>query len=224
MTRQSGSGVTANWTDEKNRILVAQHVKEITDNGQLADAGALKPEQMDRITAAFNTAKGGDKYDKKQVTSQISKLKKVYQKLKALVDLSGAGWNSELNVPTMADKDAYIAAHPDAAPLFDKPFEFYEDLDKLYTGKLATGKYAASGDDPKKSQSKKRCRDAALDATPGSGDEEEGGEEVVSPSAILLVPSTNGHRIAALCQMCSIVVAALYSSGFFGSAILALLC
>jgi len=36
MGRKPANGVSAEWTDENNRILVAQHVKEITDYGQLA--------------------------------------------------------------------------------------------------------------------------------------------------------------------------------------------
>lgn len=61
-------------------------------------------------------------YDKQQLQSQYSILKKNYSVFKKLIENSGFGYDDVRKIPTAPSEvwDAYIAAHPDAENLGKK--------------------------------------------------------------------------------------------------------
>lgn len=71
-------------------------------------------------------------------------LKKKYNIYKALVDNSGSGVDPNNGGPTAANDvwAAYLKAHPDAAEFRGKPFLLFDDLDTIFTGKVASGQYS----------------------------------------------------------------------------------
>ena len=91
------------WSDENKQHLVNAMMDEITTNGRLADNGNWKSEQLTRITAAFNKAKGGTSYDKSQLSTQIAALKKDYLIMSTLQEQSGFGYDNETGLATGID-------------------------------------------------------------------------------------------------------------------------
>ena len=136
----------ADWMQENKQRLIDAKKDESMAHGFLADNGQWKPEQTIRIVTAFNAAKGGLPYDRSQISSQISALKKKYTAFKNLVDLSGFGWDDERQTVTAPANvwETYINSHPSSAKFREKTFPFYEDLEFIYTNTLATGSFSAS--------------------------------------------------------------------------------
>ena len=84
-------------------------------------------------------------FSRQQISIKISEMKKDYTAYKSLQDLSGFGWN-EAEHAVIAEPqvwDAYIASHP-AARKLRQGLAYYAEMDKIFTGKVATGKYALS--------------------------------------------------------------------------------
>ena len=81
------------------------------------------------------------------------------------MDNSGFGINPVTLGPSApADVwERYIEAHPGAAIFQNKPLLFYDDLISIFTGKVATGKYAISSVTPTGGTEKKRNREQLSD-------------------------------------------------------------
>ena len=151
------------WTDENKKHLVDAMADEITKHGRLADNGTWKTEQLTRITTAFNAAKGGPKYDKTQLSTQIGQLKKDYLIMKTLLEQSGFGYEGNTGLVTATSDvwERYVEKHKEAKKFRTKAFPLYDSLDDIYTGQLATGEYAVSSATGK-SKRKRDDHDAAI--------------------------------------------------------------
>ena len=115
------------------------------------------------ILKEFNL-KSGLAYSKQQLQSQHGVLKKKYTVYKGIMDNSGFGINLETQGPSApADVwERYIEAHPAAAAFQNKALLYIDDLESIFTGKVATGKYALSSVTPTDDK-KKRYRDIPSD-------------------------------------------------------------
>ena len=112
--------------------------------GNFADNG-FKKQTWHAIQQEFH-ATAGFKYDKQQLHSHYAVLKRKYNVYKAFADNSDFGVDPNNGCPT-ADDDvwsAYLKVHPDASELRGRPFVYFDDLDSIFTGKVATGKYSKS--------------------------------------------------------------------------------
>lgn len=70
-------------------------------------------------------------------------MKGKYQELKAIKNNSGFGWDPVTNLPTAPDEvwEEYIKAHPRAKEFRTKSFPWYDNLDAIFSGNVATGAY-----------------------------------------------------------------------------------
>ena len=88
------------------------------------------------------------------------------------------GVDPNIGGPTAADEvwSAYLKAHPDASEFRGKPFVLFGDLDSIFTGKVATGKYSKSSmtPSPVAIPREKRQRDSSGDESwlKGGNDED----------------------------------------------------
>ena len=148
------------WTDSNKRIFITAMMNASIDN--FVDSGFKKATWL-VICKEFNL-KSGLAYSKQQLQSQHGVLKKKYTVYKGIMDNSGFGINPETQGPSApADVwERYIEAHPAAAAFRNKALLYFDDLESIFTGKVATGKYAMSSVTPTGDE-KKRYRDIPSD-------------------------------------------------------------
>lgn len=135
--------VKADWNDDNRRYFINAMVREI-EQGTFVDTG-FKKAAWKHIVDDLNAASGKE-FNKQQCQSYYSVLKSQYVMYSTLLDNSGFGVDPITNGPTAADSvwDAFCKAHPKAIQFRDKPLKSYDELDIIFTGKSATGKYAQS--------------------------------------------------------------------------------
>ena len=165
MTDITKETTRVDWTDENRHHFVQAMVNEAS-KGNFVDNG-FKKQSWQAIQNEFNSA-SGCRYDKQQLHSHYAVLKKRYHIYKMLKDNSGFGVDPSSGAPTAPSEvwAAYIKAHPDAAQFRYKAFTPFDDLDSIFTGKVASGKYARSSTATPQSaelQSKKRVRGNSVD-------------------------------------------------------------
>lgn len=153
------------WNDSNRRHFVNAMMSEAS-KGNFVDNG-FKKQSWHSIMLEFH-ATSGCKYDKQQLHSHYGVLKKKYNIYNALINNSGFGVDPNNGGPTAADDVwlAYIKAHPDASEFRGKPFVLFDDLDSIFTGKVATGKYSKSSTmtpSPAAVHREKRQRDSPVD-------------------------------------------------------------
>jgi Myb/SANT-like DNA-binding domain len=128
------------WNDTYRRHFVNAMMNEAA-KGTFVDNGFKKQSWHSTMLEFISTS--GCKYDKQQLHSHCGVLERKYNIYNALINNSGFG-------PTAADEvwSAYLKAHPDASEFRGKPFVLFDDLDSMFTGKVATGKYSKSSMTP----------------------------------------------------------------------------
>ena len=131
------------WSESNKRHFVTAMMNEAA-KGNFVDNG-FKKQSWHAIQQEFH-ATAGFKYDKQQLDSHYAVLKRKYNVYKALVDNSGLGVDPNNGGPTAADDvwSAYLKAHSDASEFRGRPFAYFDDLDSIFTWKVATGKYSKS--------------------------------------------------------------------------------
>jgi Myb/SANT-like DNA-binding domain len=163
------------WNDTNRRHFVNAMMNEAA-KGTFVDNG-FKKQSWHSIMLEFIVT-SGCKYDKQQLHSHYGVLKKKYNIYNALINNSGFGVDPNNGGPTAADEvwSAYLKAHPDASEFRGKPFVLFEDLDSIFTGKVATGKYSKSSMTPSPAAipREKRQRDSSGDESwlKGGNDED----------------------------------------------------
>lgn len=167
MAEVSKDTTKVDWSDEKRRHFINAMVHEAA-KGAFVDNG-FKKQSWQAIQDEFNS-NSGCRYDKSQLHSHYAVLKKKYNIYKALKDNSGFGVDPINGGPTAPGEvwSAYINAHPEAAQFRGKPYVFFEDLDSIFTGKVASGKYAKSSNftpSPGEFQKLKKARIDSVDAS-----------------------------------------------------------
>jgi hypothetical protein len=129
------------WTDERKKLFVHAMLNE-TARGVFTDTG-FKSDSWTRILAEFRRMSGCD-YNKQQLQSQHAIFKKKYTTFTSLKDNSGFGWDPIALLPTAPPDvwDRYLVKHPTAKEFRDKTLLFYDELHSIFTGKVATGRFA----------------------------------------------------------------------------------
>ena len=155
------------WNEDNKRYFVHAMMNEAS-KGNFVDNG-FKKQSWQAIQAEFRESSGCN-YDKSQLHSHYAILQKKYHVYKALKDNSGFGVEPTTGAPTAPTEvwTSYIQAHPDAAPFRYQPLLFFDVLDSIFSGKVASGKYAMSSyvtPSPAATQSAKRPRNDFVDET-----------------------------------------------------------
>jgi hypothetical protein len=131
----------ASWDNDKREFLL-ELLLEQTALGKRCDGGnGWKKEAWQVVMNSLNE-KFEVKLNTKQMKECFNNLKKEYQLVKELRNLSGFGWNSEAQMVTAkADVwDAYLAEHKDAKRFRGKIWPFWDAMHQLLDGRIPTGK------------------------------------------------------------------------------------
>ena len=107
--------------------------------------GGFKTETWTKIKTAFNEF-FHLAYNNQQLQSKFAILKKQFSVMKALREQSGFGWDETTSTVT-ADESvwvSYLAVHSEAAQFKSKGLPNYDSLEFIFSGKVATGKYATT--------------------------------------------------------------------------------
>jgi hypothetical protein len=119
--------------------------------------------------------------------SHYGVLKKKYNIYNALINNSGFGVEPNNGGPTAADE--VWSAYPDASGFKGKPFVLFDDLDSMFTGKVAASRYSKSSMTPSPAAipREKRQRDRSGDESwlKGGNDEDANDESDDSSDDIL---------------------------------------
>ncbi|KAF9512085.1 hypothetical protein BS47DRAFT_1363379 [Hydnum rufescens UP504] len=130
----------AKWTPEDDqellRVLLAEKAA-----GNMGDNGFKAASLQAAVDALAKTHTEGGVKDKGAVSTHITLLKKYYNTVKELKDVSGFSYDDEHGCRDM-ELDvwkAYIKSHKNASPFRNKGLCFYNELDDLFSGTIATG-------------------------------------------------------------------------------------
>ena len=139
----------ASWTNDTVLSFINICLDELRSQGRQDDSNSgFKPSSWTIIVTKFNNS-NNTTYCRQQLSSKYSDLKEKYKIFAALRDNSGFSWDDTLKMPT-APADvwkAYIEANKKAAQFRHKSLQFYDELEELFGGKVATGKFASSSVD-----------------------------------------------------------------------------
>jgi hypothetical protein len=131
----------ASWNEEKSNYLLDRLI-DANLAGKAADGG-FKKEAWQGAMSMFNN-RFNTKYSIAQLRTQWRTLKSKYQTVKMLKEQSGFGWDP-VNQRVTAESsvwDSYISSHPNAREFRNQSFPFYDKVESVSAGKVATGKNA----------------------------------------------------------------------------------
>ena len=135
--------MSASWTPERTSLLVTLcHGEVIRGTG---DGNGFKAQVWSRILIDFNR-EANVAYTQPQLSSKLSDLKNRYKTFTHCANNSGFGWDIVKKIPTAPEDTwvAYLLAHPKAKEYRFQTLENYDELNDIFCGKIATGKYASS--------------------------------------------------------------------------------
>ncbi|EOA18093.1 hypothetical protein CARUB_v10021869mg [Capsella rubella] len=132
------------WSSQETKILVRLLVDAVNQNWCDASGSFNKLTVEQRILPALNKECGTTK----TYSNYKNRMKILRARHKSFVDLlsysSGFGWDPETKKFTARQEvwDDYFKGHSKSKHLRDDSFEDFEDLDKIFGKKIATGKNA----------------------------------------------------------------------------------
>ena len=131
------------WTEDKTALFITCIEREKALHKTGADNNGISKPAWMRIVAEFNCL-SNENATKAQLQSKLSILKKKWDTFSALKRQSGWAWDNVENIPSVSVDvwNDYVASHPDAKEFRFKSLKYYNELDGIFTGKIATGKYA----------------------------------------------------------------------------------
>jgi hypothetical protein len=185
------------WTNARKSMFIEIMLEQVRA-GENCDSNGFKSKLWLEIMKGFNMTAEVD-YDKQQLQSQYSIMKKQYLIFRTLYDKSGFDWDDENKVPTAPDTvwDEYFEHHPEAAKYRHETLPHFEDLCEIFSGKCAAGRFAEGTTQEAEMSATKRFR-TAVDLTDESGcGSDEGGDGDVNPRPLKTgtpgcLPSTPG--------------------------------
>ena len=136
----------AKWDDATRGFFITSMVTE-TALGNCADSGFKKASWQRIINDLNDLAKPSQQlFTKQQCQSLYPKLKADWVIYSYIMNNSGFGIDPDTHVPTAAKSvwETLIIAHPSAGQFKGKPLKYFEELDLIFSGGGATGKYAKS--------------------------------------------------------------------------------
>jgi hypothetical protein len=135
--------VCARWTAAlKTNFVCAMQAEQL--KGTFTSSG-FKKSAWSSIMNGFNN-RSNTNYTTEQLSSQYAQLKKSYMQVKSLRDKSGFGWDSHLHMVT-ADPECWerlIETNSEYKQWKTNSYPFYDIMDDLLNGRMATGKFASS--------------------------------------------------------------------------------
>ncbi|KAM7479048.1 hypothetical protein LguiA_027261 [Lonicera macranthoides] len=133
----------AEWVPSRDEYLVELFIEHYNEGG-ITQSG-FKTEVYRKVTQAINT-KFNMNLDVPQIKNRYNVLKKEFGVVRALLKVSGFGWDDTKKMVVAGDKewDDYLAVHGDAKAFRRKGFPLYDRLSILFEGQRATGKYQVS--------------------------------------------------------------------------------
>ncbi len=172
------------WNDEMRYIFIIAMLNE-TAKGTFTSSGFKKP-GWNAVLVEFN-ARMNMKLTKAQLQNQYAWLKERWKIFKSIKDNSGFGWDEARSLPTAPDHvwEAYIKAHPEAARFRYETLKFYNELDQIFTGQVATGRYAISST----ATSSLVAHDSQRGFYSSTNDSDSEGDEPVSIEPVVVVHS-----------------------------------
>jgi hypothetical protein len=126
--------VSANWTDERNKILLDIAFKHSLKASNCTDCGGFKKAAWTQIHKEF-VATANCNYTRAQCQSHLGDLKGKWTIFNDLKNCSGFGW-SDRDIPTAPDHvwDDYLKKHPKAEQFRNKTLQYYDELTNLFSG------------------------------------------------------------------------------------------
>jgi hypothetical protein len=134
------------WTDESREAFILA-MQDETCSGSAVDSG-FKSAGWTKIVAAVEQK--GFPYTKQQFQSQYKNLKAGWVMWVAIMGNSGFGINHETMCATADNNvwEEFLIAHPGGKIFRTKAMFMFEELNEVFDGKAATGKYAVSSFQP----------------------------------------------------------------------------
>ncbi|XXG77557.1 hypothetical protein AAC387_Pa08g1690 [Persea americana] len=111
--------------------------------------GGFTCEWWDLLTKEMKT-QYGDFFSKDKLKNRFKTLKKTYVDLKAMLDLSGFGWDDARKMVTAEPQvwKEYVAAHPKAAHYTNKAFPNWASMAIIFGDSVADGRDGFASNDP----------------------------------------------------------------------------
>lgn len=134
----------ADWSEERKKTLILICRDEVLSGDVFTDNGFSK-QFYTKVLQKFN-CQAGVNYSKTQLQSQLNLLKEKFTIFADLRDQSGFGWDEVTQRVTAAPEvwDRYISSHPKASVFRYNTLPYWRELEEIFAGRYATGKYALS--------------------------------------------------------------------------------
>lgn len=140
---QSPDRMRARWNEDITHILL-DCILEAKTNGVFID-NSIKSSGWNSIKRTFHSRTSIDMTND-QLTNRFSYLKTEYSTFKALKANSGFGWDADRRLPTAPEDvwERYLAVHKKAAKFRSETFPFFDVMESILDGCVATGEFAVA--------------------------------------------------------------------------------
>ena len=128
------------WTKSMREFLL-EGLNLQTIQGKRCDGGSgWKKDAWEAVRKILNE-KFEVKFTVKQMKECFNNMKKDYQIVKELRDLSGFGWDDEQEMVTASKEvwDTYVAQHKEAKKFRGKPWPFFDIMHEILDGRIPNG-------------------------------------------------------------------------------------
>ncbi|RWR92102.1 Myb/SANT-like domain-containing protein [Cinnamomum micranthum f. kanehirae] len=135
------------WTPLQDDTLIQLMLDQCKDGRNIK--GGFTCEGWNLLTKEMKT-QYGDFFSKDKLKNRFKTLKKTYGDLKAMLDLSGFGWDDTRKMVTAEPQvwKEYVAAHPKAAHYKNKTFPDWASLAIIFGDSVADGRDGFASNDP----------------------------------------------------------------------------
>ena len=155
----------ASWTERQKGILI-EILLQIQLEGNFTDGG-YKKDEWTKIVKQFGD-RSGARYSQQQISSYISSIKAEWAFYQEITKISGFGLN-EAGTKIDADIERWVELGPKYLKYKDG-LSFFEDLNTLFIGRIATGSYAVSASSYRDSDARNKFGRRANDYETNSND------------------------------------------------------
>ncbi|KDO26988.1 hypothetical protein SPRG_07701 [Saprolegnia parasitica CBS 223.65] len=158
------STLSAQWNDDRDGVLIEGFHAQVVagmHKGRSTGSGGLKKDGWHNLLKYFNSTLGLN-YQKSQLQSRWTILKKRHAIFKALKTHPEFSWDNEHNLPVapQAVWNDFTAKYPDALQYRSAPLTFFAELDAILSGDVVPGDNGDSSDTdedtPRRSATRKR--------------------------------------------------------------------
>jgi len=138
---QSPDRIRARWNEDITHILL-DCILEAKTNGTFVD-NSIKTSGWNSIKRMF-LSRTGLEMSTDQLTNRFAYLKADYFIFKSMKSNSGFGWDADRRLPTAPEDvwDRYLTIHKKAAKFRTETFPFFDVMESILNGSVATGEFA----------------------------------------------------------------------------------